>query len=114
MTPEQLQEFASLAHWAIGAFASCAVIVVGAVVWLTTLVFGIGKKYGALEALTAKIDKTHDRIERVPIIETKLDQLALSHAEERRRFASDFPAIVEKVTALWDRSQRASQGQFGE
>lgn len=108
MTPE-------LAHWVIGMLGSCTVVVVGAVVWLTTLVFNIGKKYGALEALADKINSAKDRMERVPIIETKLDQLAASHAEERRRFASDFPAVVEKVTTLWERSrQRESQGQYGE
>ena len=107
MTPE-------LAHWVIGMLGSCTVVVVGAVVWLTTLVFNIGKKYGALEAIADKIDKSGDRIDRIPILETKLDQLAQSHAEERRRFASDWPEMHERVTTLWERSRRReSQGEYG-
>ena len=115
-----------LVKWAIVAIASCTVTIVGAVVWLATLVFKIGQKYGSVETELAalhetgkKFEKANDRLDRVPLIETKLDMLADAVAEERRRFASEFPEMQQKVTALWERvfslqNWRKSQGQYGE
>lgn len=107
--------------WLILSMAGCTVSVVGAVTWLATLVFRIGQKYGSVEATLSSIQDASKRVEssaarldRIPILETKLDQLADSITEERRRFASAWPTMVEKVTTLWERSRRDSQGQFGE
>lgn len=115
-----------LAKWIIGALAGCTVTVVGAVVWLAVLVFKIGHKYGAVEKELStlhetgkKFEKANEKLERVPLIETKLDLLADAVGEERRRFASEFPEMQQKVTALWERvfslqNWRKSQGQYGE
>lgn len=118
MTAETLH----LALWIIG---GCTVAIVGAVVWLATLVFRIGQKYGVVETeigefkkSVAEFKKASERLERIPILEIKVDQLAMSSAEERRRFASEWPELREKVTTLWERvfslqNWRKSQGQYG-
>lgn len=99
-----------LAKWVIFAIASCTVTVVGAVAWLAVLVFKIGQKYGAVETELAtlhetgkKFEKANERLERIPVIETKLGQLAEVSAEERRRFASEWPPYRSKVDALWEK-----------
>lgn len=119
LTPEMLK-------WAIGTIGACTVAIIGAVVWLATLVFRIGQKYGAVESEIAsfkravnKLESSHERLGRIDVLETKLEQVIDSHAEERRRFASDFPEMQSKVTALWERvfslqQWRKSQGQYGE
>ena len=119
MTPELLH----LALWIIG---GCTVTIVGAVVWLASLVFRIGKKYGAveieidrLEKGVEKLDRSTEALARLPLIEQKLDQLAASHGEERRRWASEWPEYRSKVDRLWEKvfslqSWRRSQGQFGD
>ena len=118
MTPEMMK-------WALGAMASCTVAVVGAVAWLALLVFRVGQKYGAVETTLEAIQKTsdamaedRDKLDRIPLIELKVEQLTQFQAEERRRFASEWPEMRDKVTALWERvfslqAWRRSQGQFG-
>jgi hypothetical protein len=115
-----------LVKWIVVAIASCTATVIGAVVWLAVLVFKIGQKYGAVETELAtiheagrKMEKANEKLDRVPLIETKLDMLADAVAEERRRFASEFPDMQQKVTTLWERvfslqNWRKSQGQYGE
>lgn len=103
MTPE-------LAKWLIGAVAGATVTIVGAVVWLSVLVFRIGQKYGRVELelekfgkATAKLETISEDLERLTVVETKLEQLIDSHAEERRRFASDWPAMKSRVDVLWEK-----------
>lgn len=120
MTPETI-------HLALWIFGCCTAAVVAAVVWLTALVFRVGHKYGLverdlerLERGVADLEKATEKLERIPAIEAKLDQAIASHAEERRRYASEWPKLQEKVTTLWEKTfsierwKRASQGQFGE
>jgi hypothetical protein len=119
MTPEMMK-------WALGAMASLSAAVLGAVVWLTVLVFRVGQKYGAVENTLEAIQKTSDalhedrtKLDRIPIIELKVDQLAQAQADERRRFASEWPEMREKVATLWQKvfsmaNWRKSQGQYGE
>jgi hypothetical protein len=116
---------AELAKWLIGAIVGGAVTIVGAVVWLQVLVFRIGQKYGAVEskleeldAAIEKLDKAGEKLARVDVIETKLAQLIESHAEERRRFASEWPELKSRVDVLWERvvslaDWRKSRPQFG-
>ena len=118
MTPEMMK-------WALGAMGACTVTVLGAVVWLATLVFRVGQKYGSvetsLEAIKAAADAmqhAHERLDRIPIIEMKVEGLAESISEERRRFASLIPQMQEKLTTLWERvfslqTWRKSQGHYG-
>jgi hypothetical protein len=108
-----------LAKILIGALLTGTATVIGAVVWLTTLVFRIGREHGRLEALADRIEHVAAMVEetkKIPIIETKLDQLAAFYAEERRRYAGQWTEVLEKVAKLWDRSEhrRESQGQYGE
>lgn len=103
MTPE-------LAKWLIGIVITCTVAIGGAVAYLSTVVFKIGQKYGAVEtSLTAiqkageKIEKHGERLERIPILEMKIDTHANAYAEGQRRFNSIIPPLQEKVTTLWEK-----------
>lgn len=114
-----------LAKWLIGMIGGATVAIVGAVVWLTVLVFKIGQKYGAVETelakfekATAKLEAVHEELGRIDVLETKLEQLIDSHAEERKRFASDWPVMRSKVDRLWEKVMsldgwRKSRPQFG-
>lgn len=118
MTPELLK-------YLIGALASCTVVIVGAVVWLTVLTFRIGHKYGAVETKLERLDKVTSKLEeiteeltRLDVLETKLASLMDSHSEERRRFASDWPVLKSRVDTLWEKVMsiadwRKSQPKFG-
>lgn len=111
-------------QWIIGLLLTCTSMVVGAVAWLSVLVFKIGQKYGAVETQLATIhkagerfEKANEKLDRIPLLETKLDLLADSVAEERRRHASEFPEMRDKVTALWEKvfslqNWRKSRPQF--
>ena len=103
MNPELLK-------WALGAVGACTVAIVGAVVWLATLVFKVGQKAGAvektierLEKSVEKVDKVGERLEMIPLIKQQVEQLALTFTEERRRFNSVFPDLQHKVTTLWEK-----------
>lgn len=118
MTPELLK-------WLLGAIGGCTVAIVGAVVWLSVLTFRIGHKYGSVETKLEKFDKAIGKLEsvqedlqRIVVVETKLEQLLDSHAEERRRFASDWPEMKSKVDVLWEKvvslgEWRRSRPQIG-
>lgn len=103
MTPE-------LAKWLVGAIASSVVVLVGAIVWVSVLAFRVGKKIGDYENTTRrldeallKLDHAADRIGRIDVLESRLEQFANAHGEMQRRFASDFPEMREKVATLWEK-----------
>ena len=99
-----------LIKWVLGAIGGLVVVVVGAVAWLSMLVFKIGQKYGAVETQLEtiekageKLEKANERLEMIPVIKVQVEQLGLAFVEERRRFNSVFPEVQQKVTALWER-----------
>lgn len=90
---------AELAKWLIGA-------VVGAVLYISGIVFVVGRKYGkvettldALQKAAEKVEKASEKLERIPIIEVKVETLANAQA----RMSGMFPPMQEKVTALWEK-----------
>lgn len=108
MTPEVVTP--ELVKWLIGSLAACGVAIVGAVVWLSVLTFRIGQKYGAVEEklerfedATKKLEGVHENLSRVDTLEARFEQLVESHAEERRRFASDWPEYKSKVDVLYEK-----------
>lgn len=103
-----------LAKWLIGS-------VVGAVVYISAIVFAVGRKYGkvestleALQEAAKKVEKASDKLERIPILEVKVDTIANAQA----RMSSLLPPMQEKVTALWEKvfslqNWRRSRPDFG-
>ena len=112
--------------WVLGALGSAVVVVVGAIAWLNVASYRIGRMHLSLEVeakaraeLSAQLKDVAEKLRAVDLLAAKVEQLEESHAEERRRFASDFPDMQSKVTALWERvfslqEWRKSQGRFGE
>lgn len=96
MTPEVAKSLVT-ALWVVGS------AVVMAVAWLTAMVFRAGAKLARFEAAAEKIEKAGSLLERVPIVEVKLEQLAEAQTEDRRRFNSVIPPIQEKVATLWEK-----------
>lgn len=96
MTPDAAKSLVT-AMWVVGT------AIVAAVAWLSVLVFKAGSKLARFEAAADKIEKACERLERIPIIEVKVDQLAEAQTEDRRRVNSLIPPIQEKVTTLWEK-----------
>lgn len=88
----------------IAAIWGAVVAIVGAVVWISALLFKVGQKAGGLDEKLArfekaadKLDKTNERLEAIPLIKQQVEQLAFAFTEDRRRFNSVFPSVMAKA-----------------
>lgn len=101
MTPDTM-------HWLLGMIGASTVTIIGAVVSLLVVAYRIGRIHHGIqserearERLTRALERVDERLATVDRLATKVEQLEASHAEERRRFSSDWPEMVSKVSALW-------------
>ena len=83
--------------WVIGSAGSAGMIVSGLVVYLVRLAYGIGQSAKAIESKLEKLTKIEERAERVPVIETKLEQLANAQTAHRAKTDSDIKELRRAV-----------------
>lgn len=100
MAPETLK-------WLIGGAASSVVVIGGVLGWLMSMVYRLGQSAKTIEQVGKDLLHVRERADKVPIIETKLEQLADAQQAHRAKTDSD---IRELRRAVWGRSSPHMNG----